>query len=560
MKGVTRVLFRLPEITAAIKAGTPIYLTEGEKDALAMVEHGFEATCNPGGAGKWQDPYSETLRGADVLIIPDKDAPGRKHAADVAQKLLGVAASVKVIELPDVNRKSVKDAADYFAAGGEAADLDELAQAAPEWTPHSAQEAAKNSTAESCRPLRAKPPEAPMDFHQWRQVISTNFPAFARAAEVCASVFVQLLLNDVANPFALALVDVPSSGKTITLNFFGVPDLAYTTDNFTPASFVSHASNVRRDELAGVDLLPRIRFRTLVVRDLAPIFGVKEDELLKTMGILTRVLDGEGLETDGGVHGRRGYTGDWLFMLLAGTTPIPPRVFKVMGTLGSRLFFLALHSTAKSHEELIDQNRGKPRQEKERACREATNSFLLTLWAAHPGGVEWNKGGDPEECLRVIARCAELLAALRGTIQVWPCDQDGSMSHSVPQIEQPDRINCLLCNLARGHALLCGRAQLEMADLAAVLEVTFDSAPTIRSKVFRALLEQGGTLKTSQVEILLRCSKPTALKETKALAVLGVADKTEDEPDYGRPEHGLRLAKKFEWFTTGECKALCWQP
>jgi hypothetical protein len=43
----------------------------------------------------------------------------------------------------------------------------------------------------------------------------------ARAAEICASVFAQLLLNDVANPFALALVDVPSSGKTITFTLNG---------------------------------------------------------------------------------------------------------------------------------------------------------------------------------------------------------------------------------------------------------------------------------------------------------------------------------------------------
>ena len=308
-----------------------------------------------------------------------------------------------------------------------------------------------------------------MDFKQWQAVISDNFPAYARPAEICASVIVQLLLNDVANPFALALVDVPSSGKTITLNFFDVPHLAYTTDNFTPASFVSHASNVKREELANVDMLPRIRYRTLIVRDLAPIFGVKEDELLKTIGILTRALDGEGLETDSGVHGKRGYKGDWLFMLLAGTTPIPPRVFKVMGTLGSRLFFLALHSNTKSHDELIAQNRGTARREKERTCREATDSFLRTLWTANPGGVDWNKNGDPEDCLRVIARCAELLAALRGTIQMWQSEHDGSVSHSVPVIEQPDRINCLLYNLARGHALLCGRTQLATADLAPVL-------------------------------------------------------------------------------------------
>jgi predicted transcriptional regulator len=409
-----------------------------------------------------------------------------------------------------------------------------------------------------CRPLRVEPPEARMDFKEWHSVISSNFPAYARSAEICASVIVQLLLDDVSNPFALALVDVPSSGKTITLNFFDVPDLAYTTDNFTPASFVSHASNVKREKLANVDMLPRIRYRTLIVRDLAPIFGVKEDELLKTIGILTRALDGEGLETDSGVHGKRGYKGDWLFMLLAGTTPIPPRVFKVMGTLGSRLFFLALHSNTKSHEELIAQNRGTARREKERICRKATESFLRTLWTASPSGVDWNKAGDPDDCLRVIARCAELLASLRGAIQIWQSEPDGSVSHSVPLVEQPDRINCLLYNLARGHALLCRRTQLAPADLAPVLEVTFDSAPTIRSKVFRSLLEQNGTLKTSQVEKLLRCSKPTALKEMEALAVLGIADKTEGDAEYGRPEHELRLAQKFQWFTTDECNGLRW--
>ena len=132
------------------------------------------------------------------------------------------------------------------------------------------------------------------------------------------------------------------------------------------------------------------------------------------------------------------------------------------------------------------------------------------------------------------------------------------MSHSVPVIEQPDRINCLLYNLARGHALVCGRTQLARADLAPVLEVTFDSAPTIRSKVFRSLLEHNGTLRTGQVETLLRCSKPTALKEMEALAVLGVAEKAEADPAYGRPEHELRLTEKFQWFTTDECKDLRW--
>ena len=218
-------------------------------------------------------------------------------------------------------------------------------------------DSAKSPVAGMMRPRSVNPADTPMSFEQWQSIIAANFPAYSRSAEVCASVVAQLLLNDVANPFALALVDVPASGKTITLNFFNVPELVYATDSFTPASFVSHASNVKREDLAKVDLLPRIRWRAMIVRDLAPIFGAKEDDLLRNLGILTRVLDGEGLQTDSGVHGGRGYEGDYLFMLLAGTTPIPPRVFKVMGTLGSRLFFLALHPRIKTHDELIAQNR-----------------------------------------------------------------------------------------------------------------------------------------------------------------------------------------------------------
>jgi hypothetical protein len=383
-----------------------------------------------------------------------------------------------------------------------------------------------------------------------------NFAEYQRPAEICASVFAQLLLNDVANPFALCLVDVPSSGKTITLNFFDVPELAYATDSFTPASFVSHASNVKREDLTKVDMLPRIRNRVLIIRDLAPIFGEKEDGLVKTLGILTRALDGEGLQIDSGVHGSRGYRGDYLFMMLSASTPIPPKVFKAMATLGSRLFFLQLHTKPKSHEQLIAQNRGASRQKKERICREATDSFLRSLWAANPSGVDWDKEGDPEDCLHVIARCADLLAALRGAIQVWD-DGDG-LKHSSPTVEQSDRINTLLCNLARGHALLSGRRRIETEDLAPVLELTFDSAPLIRSKLFRGLLKNEGTLTTGEVETLFDCSKGTALKEMEKVAILGVANKSGATLDSGQHGFDLRLADRFQWFMSDECKSLQW--
>jgi hypothetical protein len=127
------VLFRLPLVVAAVKEGKPVYVCEGEKDVLVMERAGFVGTCNVGGAGKWRKEYSEPLRGAEVVIIADKDGPGRKHAADVASKLDGVTKSVRIIELPDIEGKLVKDAADYFAAGGGAAELDDMAFSEAEW-------------------------------------------------------------------------------------------------------------------------------------------------------------------------------------------------------------------------------------------------------------------------------------------------------------------------------------------------------------------------------------------------------------------------------------------
>lgn len=137
VKGVRRVPFRLPQVIAAIMNRRPVFIAEGEKDVLALEEAGFCATCNPGGAGKWLPEYAKHFEGADVVVIADRDEPGRKHGQQVAEMLHGVEKSVRVVELPDVNGKTVKDAADYFAAGGQAADLDDLSEDAPLWTPPS---------------------------------------------------------------------------------------------------------------------------------------------------------------------------------------------------------------------------------------------------------------------------------------------------------------------------------------------------------------------------------------------------------------------------------------
>src|SRR5262249_50244580 len=116
-------------------------------------------------------------------------------------------------------------------------------------------------------------------------------------------------------------------------------------------------------------------------------------------------------------------------------------------------------------------------------------------------------------------------------------------SQNASENEKPNRINCLLYNLARAHALVCGRRQLTPEDLWPVLDITFDSAPTIRARLFRELIDAGGTLNTSDVVKLLRCSPPTARKELVALSVLDVVDITDDgDGEAGHPETNMSWA------------------
>ena len=126
VKGVSPLLFKLPELLKAKEQNHPIFICEGEKDVLAMMRQGLTATCNSGGAGKWPSECSHYLSGANVGIIADKDAAGCEHAQVVAAGLAGFAAMVRVFELPDLNGKQVKDPADFFAAGGRVEKLIEV--------------------------------------------------------------------------------------------------------------------------------------------------------------------------------------------------------------------------------------------------------------------------------------------------------------------------------------------------------------------------------------------------------------------------------------------------
>ena len=86
-------------------ASDTVFVVEGEKDADRLIALGYTATTNPGGAGKWPDSYAKYFVDRDVVVLPDNDDAGRKHAEKVRECLDGVASSVRVVDLPDLPEK-----------------------------------------------------------------------------------------------------------------------------------------------------------------------------------------------------------------------------------------------------------------------------------------------------------------------------------------------------------------------------------------------------------------------------------------------------------------------
>ncbi|HLZ72977.1 MAG TPA: hypothetical protein VKV26_24000 [Dehalococcoidia bacterium] len=125
-------LYRLLELLAA-PAGADVQLHEGEKCADAARGAGFVAVSLGGGAEQRDFGMAlEPLCGRRVYLFPDNDAPGRGLMQHVGAALTGIAAEVRVVELPDVKEKG--DIADYLADGHTAEDVRAAMAAAPTWT------------------------------------------------------------------------------------------------------------------------------------------------------------------------------------------------------------------------------------------------------------------------------------------------------------------------------------------------------------------------------------------------------------------------------------------
>jgi len=401
------------------------------------------------------------------------------------------------------------------------------------------------------------------DIETVQEIVEENFPRLWEATDACLSVCATLFLSDLANPVGLNLLGPPGCGKTTVLSFFYDIPYCYKTDHFTPASFVSHSVNVKKKDLPKIDMLPKIKDKIMIIPELAPIFSKRKEYLEENIGVLIRVFDGQGFQSDTGAQGRRGYSGEHLFAWIGATTPLPYRVWQTMGKLGSRWLFMLMPKELTIEEqgdleveELINNVSYK---DKVKQCKQVIGSCLSVLFEKYGWKIDkesgkvkvgkkidWDRHADKEHICSIVS-VAQLVARARSTVSIWReknRDDGETYSYTQPIKEVPSRLKSLLYNLARGHAIIHDRKELNEGDVVFVSKIALSSMQDDRREVIKLLLREE-TVDTNKICDTLSVDDRTARSIMKALEVLGVVNVYEE----GRgSQYHIELSDDFKNF------------
>lgn len=420
-------------------------------------------------------------------------------------------------------------------------------------------------------------------------IINKNFPEAWPLLQFCLAVKSILHIDGCSLPFMGVILGIPSSMKTLVIQLFRKYPQSLYSDNFTPAAFVSHNAALSEEQLRKVDLLPKLSDKFFLTPELAPIFTVNEDELRKSLGIITRILDGHGFETDSGAQGHRRYENTF-FVWIGAAVEIPFRVWQLLGTLGHKIYFFRPVIAEKTIEQLEKIAKDNDFPGKFKKVEEALLEYLMEFDSASVGSnsridenrlvkVKWNENvhGEQTAAITCIAHTANLQRRSRGTVFVSQSKTKTryNSSHSsnandnkansksnvsdliasdeadydtdYPIVEDPSRAVVMLRNLALGNAISQGRDYINLQDASLIINVALSTTTKARSELIQLLLKKSGELTTSMIVNENKISAPFAKKTMRELAALGIVD-ISTVAGYNNSELKITLKDEYGWF------------
>jgi hypothetical protein len=434
--------------------------------------------------------------------------------------------------------------------------------------------------------------KADLTLEQWSKIllekrtkfnykVNKYFPEMLLLADFELTIKTILNIDDITLPFMGIVFSAPSSLKTAFFELLRKLWYSYFTDKFTARSFVSHSANIAKDKLSEVDMLPQIKDKILLTPELSALFTGKDDDIKEQFGIITRVLDGKGLETNSGVHGKRGYIGNYMFTWLGAGVDIPYAVYKFLSTIGFKIYFLRLPRIEVTIDNLVQQltSKNKFAEKMEEIEKALIDYFVwfeicpIAIGQNRRMKIKWNNEKDDRDVIRIIAELALLLAHIRGYVYVYkssehdeliPIESNNNVSsdalnniysegfgHGIPIIENPSRAAQQLYNLARGHALSYGRNYITKEDIFLVVKVVLSTGSIERVLILDLLIANKGTLTTSEIKKSMSISNDPAkrtMTEFKGLELVTM----ERVGDSSNSEYKITLNPKFKWFLSEE--------
>jgi hypothetical protein len=365
--------------------------------------------------------------------------------------------------------------------------------------------------------------------------------------EFVLSVKAIMSIQGVTLPWFGIILGRPSSLKTAAIELLrDVPDTFYT-DIFTPKSFVSNTTQVKKEKLSEIDMLPKLQNKLFLVSELSAIFTKKDDEVVELLGILTRLADGHGLKTNTGAHGARGYS-DIYFNMIGAAVDIPRRVYMHLGYLGPKLYFLRMPKANKKEKDYLQDLDKDDYPIRFKNVQNALNNYLnaFSTGPMNPK-VAWSKDDNPD-AKKYIVKLGMLLSHLRAVVPTWRTDdtQGKYYAYATAIREEPDRAITQLRNLARGHALSQGRNFITLEDIPLVIKVVLSTASIDRVNIFDLLISSRGELTAKVISESLNMSLPVARSTMTELKAIGLVDMADTETQTEKLT--ITLKSGFKWF------------
>lgn len=335
-------IYKAPEMNLKLyhpfdkKIGKKVIITEGEWD-LAAFRSVQKFACKDytlvsvPGSNTFKDEYLDEFKGADVILIYDKDDPGRKGIAKAAKKLTPVAKSVLYVkwteeEFNDANGEvNGKDLRDYLVC---------------KKTEHAANKSKKKPKFSAMfwqdiqSMLALYQPDQNDDGYiekrftlpptqkceSWEQLMGVYrkklylTPGNEHSIACCFATALSPFFP--GEPVWLFFVGRPSSGKTTVIEAFGDSNMYIDAQSQLSARVL--VSGLKTAGGKDISYLPTLKLRTLTVKDFTAILtmGAKEQEEL--YGILRDAFDGE-YKRQFGNNEKRFYK-DLKFGIIAGVT------------------------------------------------------------------------------------------------------------------------------------------------------------------------------------------------------------------------------------------------